>query len=86
MEQQKLNIDFSKYKNIRCANCESIFWKKVFIMKEITGVIVGQTQIAPREIIICECCQKVHPSFEQFMKEPVNPHESESKIFDPVSE
>lgn len=79
-QQQKVNIDISKTKPVKC-ECGCQFYYEVIIMREVSGLLIGQTQnqISQVKIFICLDCKTPHPSFRALLQEP-QPEQKESII------
>jgi len=72
MQPQKVNIDINKSKLVKC-ECGNPFYQQVIIMREISGVLVGQAGknvLSTIPIMICTECKKPHTSSEPYLKEP----------------
>lgn len=69
--QQKINIDIKKSKLIKC-ECGNPYYQQVVIMREVSGLLVGQagknvTSTIP--VLMCTECKKPHPSNAPYLQE-----------------
>jgi protein-arginine kinase activator protein McsA len=58
MEQQKMNIDLSKTEAIVCKECGSDVFESAFLIRKISGILVGSNtdQMIQIPIMICNNC------------------------------
>jgi len=70
-QQKQIQVDLTKIKNVSCI-CGSKFFEKTYVIKDVPGLMVGQTQntMMPVEIYKCSSCNQIHPRFLQAIREP----------------
>lgn len=62
---QQIKINVADQPNVKCEECESIYFNKVTVIKKLSKILVGTTddQLVPMETYICAECGYVNKEF-----------------------
>ena len=54
----KIQVNVMESPNVKCEECEDIFFEKVTIIKKISKLLTGsmEDQIVPMETYVCKSC------------------------------
>jgi len=63
---QQVKINVADSPNVKCENCENIFFDKVTIIKKISKLLVGtsEDQLVPMETYKCSECGHINEDFK----------------------
>ena len=55
---QQININLSEQPDIKCENCDGIYFEQVMAFKKVSKLLTGQPQdqIAPVQVFVCKAC------------------------------
>ena len=63
---RQIKINVADQPNVKCEECENIYFNKVTIIKKISKLMVGTTedQLVPMETYICTECGHINEEFK----------------------
>jgi len=62
----KIQVNVMESPNVKCEECEDIFFEKVTIIKKISKLLTGsmEDQIVPMETYVCKSCGHMNKEFD----------------------
>ena len=63
---QQIKINVADQPNVKCEECENLYFNKVTVIKKISKILVGtpDDQLVPMETYICAECGHVNEEFK----------------------
>ena len=65
MNNQQINIDLKSAEDVKCDQCENIYFTPAVLIKKISALMspTGQEIMAPVQIFQCSSCSHVNEKF-----------------------
>jgi len=65
MEYDKIKINPLELPNVKCEECENLFFEKVTIIKKVSKLLTGSPtdELVPMETYICKDCGHTNKDF-----------------------
>lgn len=63
---KKIQVNVMDAPNVKCEQCENIFFEKVTIIKKISKLLTGspEDQLVPMETYVCKSCGHMNEDFD----------------------
>jgi hypothetical protein len=63
---KKIQVNVMESPNVKCEECENIFFEKVTIIKKISKLLTGspEDQLVPMETYVCAKCGHMNEEFD----------------------
>ncbi len=64
-QQQQINIDLKNAEDIKCEECENVYFTPVVMIKKLSALVspTGQEVMAPMQLFQCSSCSHVNKQF-----------------------
>ena len=64
-QQQQINIDIKNAEDVKCEECENVYFTPVVVIKKLSALVspTGQEVMAPMQLFQCSSCSHVNKQF-----------------------
>ena len=64
-QQQQINIDLKNAEDVKCEECENVYFTPVVMIKKLSALVspTGQEVMAPMQLFQCSSCSHVNKQF-----------------------